>query len=184
MAESRVFNFNDFYKKYYRKTFLFAKSYVHDSFTAEDIASESLISLWEIIQKNEIQYPATFLFSIVRNKAIDHLRHELVKQEALSKMSDVGLRELNTRISTLEACDPEKMYSDEIQQIIDNTLNTLSETTRQAFEMSRFQSLSREEIAQALGMTVKGVEYHLSRALSALRVNLKDYLPLFIFLLS
>lgn len=184
MIVSRDFNFNDFYKKYYRKTFLFAKSYVHDSFTAEDISSEALISLWETMKKNEIQHPVTFLFSIVRHKAIDYLRHEIVKQEALSRMSDIGLRELNTRISTLEACDPEKIFSNEIQQIISGTLAGLPENTRKSFEMSRFQSLSREEIAQALGMTVKGVEYHLKRAMDALRITLKDYLPFFIFLLS
>jgi len=181
---SGEFNFNDFYKKYYRKIFLFAKSYVHETFTAEDIASEALISLWEIMKKNEIQHPATFLFSIVKNKAIDYLRHELVKQEAFARMSDIGLREINTRITTLEACDPDKLFSTEIKHIIDKTLSSLPDNTRKAFEMSRFQELSREEIAQVLGMSVKGVEYHLSRALSALRIHLKDYLPFLIFLLS
>ncbi|NDV57141.1 RNA polymerase sigma-70 factor [Bacteroides sp. 519] len=178
------FNFNDFYKQYYRKTYLFAKSYVHDSFAAEDVASEALISLWEIMKENEIAHPGTFLFSIVKHKAVDYLRHEIIKQEAHAKMSDIGLRELNTRISTLEACDPEKIFSSEIKNIIENTLSILPETTRRAFEMSRFQGLSREEIAQALGMTPKGVEYHLNRAFKALRIRLKDYLPFLIFLIT
>jgi len=175
------FNFNDFYKKYYRKTFLFAKSYVHDTWIAEDIASEAIVSLWETTKKHEIHHPLTFLFSIIKNKSIDHLRHELTHQEVLAQMSEVGLRELNTRITTLEACDPEKIYSEEIKTIVDSTLNSLPERTREIFVMSRFQDLTKEEIATALGITTKGVEYHISNALKSLRITLKDYLPIFYF---
>lgn len=179
--EITSFNFNDFYKKYYRKTFLFAKSYVHDIYIAEDITSEAIISFWETVRKHEIHYPLAFLFSIVKNKSVDHLRHELTLQEALAQMSELGLRELNTRIATLEACDPEKIYSEEIKTIVDSTLNSLPERTRKIFLMSRFQNLTKEEIATALGISKKGVEYHLSNALKSLRITLKDYLPIFYF---
>lgn len=36
-------SFNDVYLSYYKKSFLFVKSYVHNDLAAEDIASESLI---------------------------------------------------------------------------------------------------------------------------------------------
>lgn len=48
--------------------------------------------------------------------------------------------------------------------------------------MSRFGGHSVKEIAEATGLSVKGVEYHITKALKALRVALKDYLPLFYFL--
>ena len=179
--KTAAFNFNDFYKKYYRKTFLFAKSYVHDRWAAEDIASESLISLWETVKKHEIHHHLTFLFSIVKNKSIDFLRNEMTHQKALTKMSEVALREINTRIATLEACDPEKIFSEDIKAIVESTLNTLPEKTKKIFLMSRFQNLTKEEIAASLGMTTKGVDYHISNALKRLRITLKDYLPLFYF---
>lgn len=175
-------NFNDFYKKYYRRTFLFAKSYVHNKWASEDIASEALIAFWENIKKQEIHHPLTFLFSIVKNKSIDYLRHELTHQEALAQMSEVGLRELNTRITSLEACEPEKIYSEEVKAIVESTLSSLPERTREIFLMSRSQNLTKEEIATALGITTKGVEYHISKALKSLRVTLKDYLPIFYFI--
>ncbi len=180
--EITTFNFNDFYKKYYRRIFLFAKSYVHSEWAAEDIASDALVSLWESIKKYEIRHPLTFLFSIVRNKSIDYLRHELVHQEALTNMSEIGLRELNTRIATLEACDPEKIYSEEVNAIVKSTLDSLPERTREVFLMSRFQNLTREEIATALGITIKGVEYHTAKAVKSLRLTLTDYLPIFYFI--
>lgn len=179
--EFNSFNFSDFYTTFYRKAFLFAKSYVHDKWAAEDIASEALASLWESSRKYEVRHPLTFLFSIVKNKSIDYLRHELIHQEALATMSEVGLREINTRISTLEACDPEKIYSEEVKAIVASTLNSLPERTTEIFRMSRYQNLTKEEIATALSITTKGVEYHLTKALKSLRITLKDYLPLFYF---
>jgi len=181
MNKSGLFNQDKHYQLYYRKTYLFAKSYVHDQWVAEDIASDALTKLWEIMEKNEIHHPLTFLFSIVKNKAIDHLRHEIVRQEALATMSDVGFRELNTRISTLEACEPERIYSKDIKQIVDETLNALPEKTREIFMMSRYQDLSKEEISNMLNISPKGVEYHITKALKSLRVSLKDYLPIFYF---
>ena len=41
-----------------------------------------------------------------------------------------------------------------------------------------------KEIADETNLTIKGVEYHITKALKALRINLKDYLPLFYFLFS
>jgi RNA polymerase sigma-70 factor (ECF subfamily) len=97
-------------------------------------------------------------------------------------MSEIGMRELNTRISTLEACDPEKIYSQEVMEILETTLKSLPKKSREIFKMSRYRNMSRSEIAMKLNMTTKGVEYHLSKVLKALRVSLKDYLPLFYFM--
>ena len=47
--------------------------------------------------------------------------------------------------------------------------------------MSRFENKMNKEIAENLGITVKGVEYHISKALKEFRISLKDYLPLFYF---
>lgn len=49
--------------------------------------------------------------------------------------------------------------------------------------MSRVANKTRKEIAEEMNMTAKGVEYHIAKALSALRVNLKDYYVLLPFLL-
>ena len=47
-------DFNSIYTTYYRKAFLFTKSYVHDEMVAEDIVSDVLIKLWEILKERPI----------------------------------------------------------------------------------------------------------------------------------
>ncbi len=189
MDDNTIYNrlardsFNSVYTLYYRKSFLFAKSYVHDDYAAEDIASESLIKLWEKM-KNEIveeKMILPLLLTILKNKALDYLKHEEVKRMALGDLTDWHQQELSTRISTLQECNPNEIFSDEVVNIVRQTLQTFSDQTRQIFVLSRMENKSNAEIAQELNISVKGVEYHITKALKALRISLKDYLPLFYF---
>jgi len=174
--------FKNFYKAYYQRCFLFAKSYVHDDWVAEDISSGALVRLWEMSQEKTVDNPRFILFTILRNKALDYLRHQQIKENALLTLSEKGQRELEIRISTLEATNPDKIFADDIQRIIRETLAKLPEQTRTVFEMNRFQNLSKKEIGDKLNISIKGVDYHISKALKFLRENLQDYFPAILFL--
>ncbi len=175
--------FNEIYTCYYKKSFYFAKSYVHDDLVAEDIASESLIKLWEKLKTESMEkkYILPLLLTILKNKALDYLKHENVKHTAFEQMEDWQHQELSMRLSALEACNPNEIFLEEIQEIIHHTMSTLSKQTYQIFMLSRFEHKSNKEIAEVMRITVKNVEYHISKALKVLRIALKDYLPLFYF---
>ncbi len=176
-------SFNEIYTSYYKRSFCFAKSYVHDDLAAEDIASEALIRLWGEMKANPMdeKQMLPLLLTILKNKALDHLRHEEVKRRAFAEMADWQQRELSLRMTALEACNPDEIFSTEVETIVRRTLGTLSEQTRQAFVMSRMEGKTNQEIADELQISVKGVEYHITKSLKALRTALKDYLPLFYF---
>jgi len=177
-------SFHTIYSAWYRKSFLYVKSYVHDDLVAEDIVTESLIRVWKKLRENEEKvHIAPFLYTILRNQALDHLKHEKVRRSALSDIRDVQYRELEIRLFALEASDPADIFSSEVNRIIHDTLASLPERTRQIFEMSRFEGKPYKEIAESLEISVKGVDYHILQAMNALRVSLKDYLPVWIFFL-
>lgn len=133
---------------------------------------------------DEMEVSEALLLTILKNKALDYLRHEAIHQVAIENLMELSRQELQMRISTLEACDPEEIFSAEIRDIIEKTLQTLPDQTRKVFEMSRFEGKTVKEIAEETGLTVKGVEYHITKSLKALRISLKDYLPLFYFIFS
>ena len=99
-------SFNNIYMRYYKKSFLFVKSYIHNEMVAEDIASESLIKLWQWIQDNPVENIEPMLLSILRNKALDYLRHESMKQQVITRISEKQNEELALRLSSLEDCNP------------------------------------------------------------------------------
>lgn len=146
---------------------------------AEDIVSEALIKLWELIKDDEIENPSRLLFVILKNKALDYLKHEKIKNDAFLSISAQTNRELEIRISTLEASNPDKIFAKDIQSILDSTISKLPKQTRIIFEMSRFRNMPKKDIADYFKISIKGVDYHISKALSSLRENLKDYFPIF-----
>jgi RNA polymerase sigma-70 factor, ECF subfamily len=183
MQSDHTNSFNAVYTAFYRKSFLFVKSYVHDGQIAEDIVSESLIKLWERMKLQTVEHVSSYLFTILKNSALDHLKHEAVERKVFNSLNEKLVREHEIRISALQCCDPDEIFSSEIQKIIHDTLAALPNKSRKIFIMSRFENKSNKEIAEFLGITVKGVDYHIGLTLKALRVSLKDYLPLFFYLL-
>ncbi|WP_294082046.1 RNA polymerase sigma-70 factor [Proteiniphilum sp. UBA5384] len=170
-------SFAELYATYHQKCFLFTQSYVHDKFVAEDIASDVLIKLYEMIRTEQIHNVSAYLLTLLKNKSLDYLKALSTRKKAYDHLSELGIEELHFRISSLEECDPNIIFSKEIEQIIEHTLLELSSQTREIFVLSRYENLSNKEIALTLDMSVKNVEYHMSKALKLLRLNLKDYLP-------
>ena len=167
------------YDRYWWRCVLFAKSYTCDQSQAESMAAEALSIFWQRkASGEEIDMLLPFLFSVIRNKALHFLRHESIKLRAHEEISDDAARELQFRIDTLEACDPHSLYADDVQMILRRTLDSLGEKTDKVFILSRFEGMSNKDISSELGITEKAVEYHITKALKALRIALKDYLPL------
>lgn len=175
-------SFNDIYQQHYKRSFLFVKSYLNDNEAAEDVVAESFVKLWGAVKKGDVINPIAMLLSILRNESLNHLKHLKVKRAAMESISSQLYRDLDYRILTLQACDPEEIFSSEITEIVRKTLLSLPEQTRRVFEMSRYESLSVKEIAEELSLSPKAVEYHITKSLKALRLALNDYLPIFYFL--
>jgi RNA polymerase sigma-70 factor (ECF subfamily) len=84
--------------------------------------------------------------------------------------------------STQETPDqsPEEIYTiNELEQIIGEAIQKLPPNIREAFEMNRSKGMTYNEIAQQMSLSPKTIEAYISKALNILRVELKDYLPLF-----
>jgi RNA polymerase sigma-70 factor (ECF subfamily) len=156
---------------------------VHDDWAAEDISSGALMELWKIVREKEVETPKILLFTIIKRRALNYLNHQINRQKVIYSLSEQGKQELEFRISTLKACEPEVVYEADIQNIIQTTLSNLPEQTKMIFNMIHFQGISKQDASLNLNITVKGIEYHLAKALKNLRENLKDYFPLVFFIL-
>lgn len=171
-------SFNQFFTDYQQRFVSFACSYVHDEVIAEDIVIESMMYYWENKERlpGDTNIPA-YVLTTIKHKCVDHLRHQQVRQDTSDEIYQLYFWELSTRIATLEDFEPASVFTSEILEIVRKTLDSLPEQTRRIFVMSRYENKSHKEIAETVGMTVKGVEFHITKATKVLRLTLQDYLP-------
>jgi len=174
--------FNDLFTNYKERFIHFARTYVDDEMLAEDITVESLMYYWENRKSLDTHTNIlAYVLTVIKHKCLDHLRQIQVREDFAEYVKTNEARKLDLRISTLEACDPEEIFSKEVQEIVDKTLLSLPPQTRDIFIRSRYHNQNHKEIAEALGITTKTVEFHITKALKVLRVALKDYLPALLF---
>lgn len=168
----------------YKSRFIsFANSYVQDFSVAEDFTMEAFMDYWEMkdMLQPDSNVPA-YILTLIKHKCLNHLKRKQLHDDISQRLRTVAEWELNVQISSLEVCEPTELFTAEIKEIVNRTLQQLPKQTRRVFLMSRIGNKTRKEIANELNMTPKGVEYHIAKALSALRVNLKDYYTLLPFL--
>ena len=145
---------------------------------AEDVVMESYIQYWENKDKATFQTSNIkgYIFTIIRNRCIDILeerKYLLQKNDELYKHI-IGEIELN--ISSLKGCDPSELFTSEIENIVNDTIKTLPNRTREIFYERYLEQKSYKTIAENFGISVKGVEFHVTKSLNVLRKKLKDYL--------
>lgn len=175
-SQADIKDFNALFNEYYKRFIHFAIGYVKDEQIAEDFTSEAFTAYWE--KRSELSTdtnPPAYILTIIKNKCLNHLNHLQIQHRVTNEMREHSEWVLNTKISTLTACDPIFLFSDEIQHIIDETLNKLPKKTKQIFLLSRIDGLTYKEIAAKTNLSQKSIEFHISKALQLLRYSLRDF---------
>jgi len=172
--------FEEIYNTYYSVLVNYAESITKDKCMAEDAVSDVFLKLWENRDRIAIEGSLKpYLFKSVYNQCLNELKHIQVQNEyrdfflhhpaVYDDGSDYPLSGI---------------IENEINTILQVALERLPEQCRKIFVMSRIDGLKHEEIAQELNISIRTVRTQIHRALSKLRVVLKDYMPLLLLLLK
>ena len=161
--------FDTIYKHYYGRLYAFASQYVSLS-ESEEIVQDVMMWLWEnrhtIANENSLK---SLLFTIVKNKCLNSISHQQVKQRVHEKLYQKFMVQFE---------DPDFYIPGELMEKLDLAIKKLPEDYRKAFEMNRFEDMTYDAIAAKLSISPKTIAYRISQALKILRVELKDFLPL------
>ena len=183
-SKNDIMLFNKLFVEYQTKFIRFALSYTDDRMAAEDIVMESMMYYWEHRTRLSTDTnPPAYILTSIKNKCLNFLRDSQHRHIVSEHLREHEEWKLSLQMATLEATDPNELFSKEIQHLINKALNELPETTRRIFIMRRFKEKSFREIASEMNMSVKGVEYHMTKATESLKITLKDFLPILLLLL-
>jgi len=174
--------FEDIYIRYMPKIQHFAFSYLSDMESAKEVAQEVFLRLWYGRDKiDPDKNIMSYLLVITRNICLN-----ILKKRILDKRYKDGYARL--QISQINYCSladsiSGKLIEKEMRIMISNAVNSMPESVRSTFLLSRTTNLKQYEIAEIQGVTLRTVESRLSMALKILRLHLKDYLTCILILL-
>lgn len=164
--------FDIVYRHYFRRLCAFCSQYVNEQEEIEEIVQDTMMWLWEnrtsLLEELTLK---TLLFTIVKNKALNHISHFEIKRRVHQEIIDKFDNEFN---------NPDFYLENELFHLYGEALKQLPKEFREVYELTRNQRLTHKEIAQKLNVSPQTVNYRIGQALRLLRIALKDYLPLFI----
>lgn len=165
------------FKTYYQPLCNYAYSFLNDRDEAEEIVQSSFVSVWE--KRHEIEIRTSFksyLYRMVRNACLNLIKHQRVKQQHAA-VSSWGGEPAHEHVS-------ERVIAHELEHRISLAMKELPEQCRLVFQLSRFEELRYQEIADQLNISVKTVENQMGKALKIMRIHLKEYLPIILIFLG
>jgi RNA polymerase sigma-70 factor (ECF subfamily) len=118
----------------------------------------------------------------VCNNSLNYLR-KLKKEEILDKYFLETSSENIGFASMTEEIEEQSLTMESINEKIEEAVRLLPEQQQKAFRLKRFEGKKNKEVAEIMGLSVKTVEMHISKASLNLRQRLKDYLPAFLLFL-
>lgn len=161
--------FETLFRKYYPMLCAYTHRFVELE-DAEEIVQDTLLWLWENKETTVINNSlSAYLFKMVHHRALN----KLAQQDAINRANTLFYEKMQEMLQ-----DTDYYQITELTKRIKDAVNALPPSYREAFSMHRFQHMSYKEIATALDVSPKTVDYRIQQALKQLRVDLKDYLPL------
>jgi RNA polymerase sigma-70 factor (ECF subfamily) len=141
----------------------FAARIVGSPQVAEDVVQAMFLKLWSnrgyLPQVDSLR---AYLFVATRNASLDHLKRSAVEEKWAGRPGWLDEREA-------EVDDENDLEAAERAQTLREAVQALPERARLVVTMRWVNGLAHREIAEAMGISVKGVEIQITRALQALR---------------
>ncbi len=168
--------FEELYVSYYSRMKRFAQEYVIREEDAENIVQDVFLELWERKQFLPIHTNLfAYLFTTIKNKCIDFLRHKTIVQQTKEKIQDDHWRTLQMKLQSLEAFNEQLFSEPEIEILIQNAINSLPEKCREIFILNKIDGIKQKDIATKLNISVNTVESQMAIAYKKLKEALKDH---------
>jgi RNA polymerase sigma-70 factor (ECF subfamily) len=172
--------FEELVRRYDREVLRLALNLVHRSEDARDIYQESFLRVYRNLHRFRFECSFyTWLYRIVTNVALDHLRRRSSRREDQAPVSeefDGTSRDFFDRQPESNAAsNPERVVlGQELGQRIKEAIDRLSPRERVVFELKHYQGLKLRVIGEMLGTSEETVKNSLFRATRKLRASLDE----------
>jgi RNA polymerase sigma-70 factor (ECF subfamily) len=174
IQQKDILTFERYYKAYFKVFFLLAYKYVKDQAQAQEIVNDIFLKIWEDADRINITTSfKSYIYKAIINRCINALnksKNEMSLQAAFNMTID-------------ESYELRQIEENELKTKLYATIGRLPDQCKKVFEMSRFEELKQQEIADKLGISIKTVKNHITIALKQLSKAIDKSWILFILIL-
>jgi RNA polymerase sigma-70 factor, ECF subfamily len=146
---------------------------------ARDVYQEAFLRVYRNLENFRFDCSFhTWLYRIVTNICLDHLRKRKVRKEesATVETGDGPLDRMDSFEEESAHTDPERtMWNRQLRERIEGALSRLTPRERMVFEMRHYEGLRLRNIGEILGTTEEAAKNCLFRATQKMRGELGDF---------
>ncbi|MCF8452827.1 MAG: RNA polymerase sigma-70 factor [Pedobacter sp.] len=169
--------FAEIYERYWGLMFHHVLKMTGDRDETKDLVQELFTNLWLNVDQIESETNiAAYLYVSARNKVINLIRHDKVKNNYLSSLSNFANHHQNSILEQLSAKD--------LSIAIEREIQNLPCKMREIFELSRKKFRTHKEIAEELQISDKTVKKQINNAIKILRLRLNIFILILTIYLS
>ncbi len=151
------------FKEYYIALHRYAFTILRQEDEAKDVVQEVFMTLWEKNDTISINRSArSYLFRSVYNECLNHIR----KREVRQRHHHLSVAQ---QTESESSGFPEEEEETLLQKKMNTILQSLPNQCRKVFMKSRAEQKKYVQIAEEMGIAVKTVETHMSKALKLIR---------------
>jgi RNA polymerase sigma-70 factor (family 1) len=160
--------FDTLYARYFSKLYNHAYEKLHDRYLAQEVVQDLFVSFWQNRHKVEVHTSlASYFFVAIRYLIINQFKKQMIYEQKIDKITLTQSQITDETNELLNLKDLQTEYQAALQE--------LPEKCREVFVMSR-NGATNKEIGEALNISVKTVEQHITKALRTLRISLNAHL--------
>lgn len=163
------FTFKQIYLLHWEKVYAVCYNNIRLAEPSKGMVQDIFKSLWERREELEINTSVErYLLRSAKFKVFEYLRNTKSRKEHTENA-------LSNYCNSAHCTENDVMFST-LKNKVDNLVDTLPCQCKNVYKMSREDGLTNKEIASALLISERAVEYHITRALTTLRSNLTEYM--------
>lgn len=156
------------FHEHYEGLHRYAYTLTKENEVSKDIVQQIFMTLWEKKESTAITGSLqAYLFRSVHNRCINH--------NSRTKKFDL-LDEAMENTARTSTRDHYSIETNEVQEQLKAALNKLPPQCKAVFLQQREQNMTYAQVAENMGLSIKTVEAHMTKALKILREELSTYL--------
>ncbi len=184
LKSGNPFVFKEVFSMLYPRMKGYCLLFISDVNRVDDIIQEAFLALWENRLFIQIDKSLeSYVFVILRNKCLNYLKRKRLESDNVD-LENISVSELQYLYQLDFTRKEEKSLEEQLIDSLKVAIDELPDKMKTVFTLCKLEGRNQKEVAKELGISVKMVEKHISKAKQQIRHKLSRQFPALIIIVG